>query len=121
MLGLTVETRVFIRTGVTDLRLSFEGLCGLVVNVIKQEPTSGHLFAFCNRGRNRVKCLHWDGSGLWVSAKRIESGTVAWPKDEAGAAEMNGAQLRLLLQGLEIKSRRGWYRRGPGLEDIQKL
>jgi hypothetical protein len=37
-------------------------------------------------------------------------------KDEAGAAEMNGAQLRLLLQGLEIKSRRGWYRRGPRLE-----
>jgi hypothetical protein len=28
MLGLTVETRVFIRTGVTDLRLSFEGCVG---------------------------------------------------------------------------------------------
>ncbi|MEA3182863.1 MAG: transposase [Gammaproteobacteria bacterium] len=69
MLGLTVETRVFIRTGVTDLRLSFEGLCGLVVNVIKQEPTSGHIFAFCNRGRSRVKCLHWDGRGLPTSPR----------------------------------------------------
>jgi hypothetical protein len=48
-----------------------------VVNVIKQQPTSGHVFAFCNRTRNRVKCLHWDGSGLWVSAKRIESGFLA--------------------------------------------
>jgi transposase len=74
-----------VRTGVTDLRRSFEGLCGLVVNVIKQQPTSGHVFAFCNRTRSRVKCFHWDGSGLWVSAKPIESGTVASPKDDAAA------------------------------------
>ena len=44
-----------------------------------------------------------------------------WPKDEAGAAEMNGVQLRLLLQGLEIRSRRGWYRRGAGTQEINNL
>lgn len=36
MFGLTRETRVFLRTGATDLRLSFEGLSGLVVNVIRR-------------------------------------------------------------------------------------
>jgi transposase len=35
----------------------------MVVTVIKQQATSGHVFAFCNRTGNRVKCLHWDGSG----------------------------------------------------------
>ena len=39
MFGLTRETRVFLRTGATDLRLSFEGLRGLVVNVIRADPT----------------------------------------------------------------------------------
>jgi hypothetical protein len=46
---------------------------------------------------------------------------VDWPKDETGAAEMNGTQLRLLLQGLEVKSRRGWYRRGNNLDDMKNL
>jgi transposase len=47
--GLTRETRVFLRTGVTDLRLSFEGLRGLVVTVIRQDFAAGHVFCFCNR------------------------------------------------------------------------
>jgi transposase len=116
VLGLTRETRVFLKTGITDLRLSFEGLRNLVVNLLREQPTSGHVFAFCNRARNRVKCLYWDGSGLWIAAKRIESGTLAWPKNESAVQRMNGAQLRLLLDGFELKSRRGWYRCGPASE-----
>jgi transposase len=60
-------------------------------------------------------------AGSWLATKRVESGTVAWPKDETGAAEMNGTQLRLLLQGLELKSRRGWYRRGNNLDEMKNL
>jgi transposase len=122
MIALTHETRVFLKTGITDLRLSFEGLRGIVVNTIRQEPTSGFVFVFCNRAKNRVKCLFWDGSGMWVCAKRIEGGTLGWPKDESGAQQINGMQLRLLLEGFELKSRRGWYRRGAvpkGLEEVR--
>jgi transposase len=122
MIALTHETRVFLKTGITDLRLSFEGLRGIVVNTIRQEPTSGFVFVFCNRAKNRVKCLFWDGSGMWVCAKRIEGGTLGWPKDASGAQQINGMQLRLLLEGFELKSRRGWYRRGAapkGLEEVR--
>ena len=122
MIALTHETRVFLKTGITDLRLSFEGLRGIVVNTIRQEPTSGFVFVFCNRAKNRVKCLYWDGSGMWVCAKRIEGGTLGWPKHETGAQQINAIQLRLLLEGFELKSRRGWYRRGAapkGLEEVR--
>lgn len=105
------DTRVYLKVGVTDLRLGFEGLSQLVVKVIKSEPISGHLFVFCNRGRNRVRCLFWDGSGLWVATKRVEGGTIDWPKSGTGATEVNAKQLALLLEGFELKSRRGWYRR----------
>jgi hypothetical protein len=40
---------------------------------------------------------------------------------EATAASGRGAQLQLLLEGFEVKSRRGWYRRGAifkGLEEV---
>lgn len=104
------ETRVFLRIGVTDLRLSFEGLRGLAVNVIKEEPTSGHLFVFCNRAKNRIRCLFWDGSGLWVATKRLETGTFDWPKG-SGATPVSPKQLHLLLEGFEVRTRKGWYRR----------
>jgi hypothetical protein len=32
------DSRVFLRTGVTDLRLGFEGLRLLVINTIKPQP-----------------------------------------------------------------------------------
>lgn len=56
-----------------------------------------------------------------VGAKRIERGTLAWPTNESTATEMNGAQLQLLLEGFEVKSRRGWYRRGTGLKGLEEV
>jgi transposase len=65
------------------MRKSFEGLYGLVRDWLLCSPLSGHVFLFCNAQRNRLKLLVFDGSGLWVCAKRLE-GRFTWP--EAGDA-----------------------------------
>ena len=65
--------------GATDMRKGFEGLYGLVRDRLQLEPLSGHLFIFCNKASNRLKVLFWDGSGLWVCAKRLERGRFSWP------------------------------------------
>jgi hypothetical protein len=78
--------------------------------VLRQDVLSGYVFAFCNRRRNRVRCLLWDGSDFWLAAKRLERATFDWPKDEAAVAQMSLVQLRLLLEGFELRSRRGWQR-----------
>src|SRR5271168_4949529 len=62
------------------MRKGFEGLFGLVRNRLSCEPLSGHLFLFCNGQRNRLKVLVWDGSRLWVCAKRLEKGRFTWPQ-----------------------------------------
>jgi transposase len=62
------------------MRKGFEGLYGLVRDRLSCEPLSGHLFLFCNAQRNRLKVLVWDGSGLWVCAKRLEKGRFTWPQ-----------------------------------------
>ena len=69
-------TRIFLAPGATDLRRSFDGLHGLVRSQLAEDPQSGHLFLFCNKPRTRLKVLCFDGTGLWVCAKRLERGRV---------------------------------------------
>ena len=86
MLTLPPSVKIFLAAGVTDLRKSFDGLSGLARGPLAQDPLSGHLFVFCNRKRDRLKVLYFDGSGLWVFAKRLEQGTFeVWRTDDDGA------------------------------------
>ncbi|MBI2687420.1 MAG: IS66 family insertion sequence element accessory protein TnpB [Acidobacteria bacterium] len=115
MFGLTTATRVFVAPGATDMRRGFDGLFGLVRDVLGEDPLSGHLFLFSNRGRTRVKILVFDGSGLWVCAKRLEKGRFAWPSAEQGQTRiaMRAEELTMLLSGIDLnqtKSRK-WFRR----------
>ena len=71
MLTLPSSVRIFLAAGVTDLRKSFDTLSGVVRDALGEDPLSGHLFLFCNRHRDRLKILYFDGSGLWVFAKRV--------------------------------------------------
>jgi len=112
MLSPGPATKIYLAAGVTDMRKSFNGLYGLVVGTLAADPLSGHLFVFCNRRRDRIKVLCFDGSGLWVCAKRLERGTFAWPEGGTGPIELSQNQLNLLLGGLDLKQTRprGWLR-----------
>ncbi len=110
MLSLSTATRVFVALEPVDLRQSFNGLYARVQSVLQEEPTSGHWFVFTNQRRNRVKILFWDGSGIWICAKRLEQGTFGWPKGEGQSQRLRPEELTLLLHGLESTSRRPWYR-----------
>jgi transposase len=111
MLNLSAATRVFVATAPVDLRGSFNRLFALTQAVLQQDPLSGHWFVFANRQRNRVKILFWDGSGLWVCAKRLERGRFTWPDTESSSASLRSAELSALLSGLEVQAKANWYRR----------
>jgi transposase len=111
MLNLSTATRVFVAAAPVDLRGSFNALHALVQTQLQQDPLSGHLFVFTNARRNRVKILCWDGSGLWVCAKRLERGRFSWPKVASAIATLRSEELVVLLAGLEVRPKTGWYRR----------
>lgn len=111
MLTLGGATRVFVATAPVDLRGSFNALSALVQRVLSQDPLSGHWFVFTNRRRNRLKILVWDGSGLWVSAKRLERGKFSWPASKDVSATLRAEELSALINGLEIQAKANWYRR----------
>ena len=111
MLNLSAATRVFVATAPVDLRGSFNRLFALTQAVLQQDPLSGHWFVFTNRQYNRVKVLFWDGSGLWVCAKRLERGRFTWPNAESPSASLRNEELSALLSGLEVQAKANWYRR----------
>ena len=117
MLNVSGSARIYLAAGVTDMRKSFNGLYALAKGQMGADVLEGHLFLFCNRRRDRLKALFWDGSGLWVCAKRLEKGTFAWPQCGGGrieSVELSRVQLNLLLGGLDLCStrKRNWLRTG---------
>ena len=118
MFGVGTATKVFLAVGATDMRKGFDGLYALVRQRLEAEPLSGHLFLFCNRPRTRLKALFWDGSGLWVCAKRLEKGCFSWPQDQSAGARVsiNAEELALLLGGIDLSAtrRKTWWRAEPG-------
>ena len=114
MFAVGPATRVFLCAGATDMRKGYDGLHGLVASRLEQYPLSGHLFVFCNGSRNRIKVLFWDGSGLWVGAKRLEKGRFWWPQGAAGVITLGHERLGMLLAGIDLaaaRGRRGWFRK----------
>jgi transposase len=102
-----------------DMRKGFEGLYGLVRDHLGQDPLSGHLFLFANRSHTRLKALVWDGSGLWICAKRLERGCFRWPRaqNETHSIIMRPEELSMLVNGMDLaaaKPRANWYRRVAG-------
>ena len=114
MFGMGAATRVYLAAGATDMRKGFEGLYGLVRDRLACEPLSGHVFLFANAQHNRLKLLFWDGSGLWVCAKRLEKGRFRWPEAIGGEAKiiLSREEFTLLLGGLDLLQtrQRAWYR-----------
>lgn len=113
MLTASPATRVFLAAGATDMRKSFDTLSAIVRNELAGDPVSGHLYVFCNGRRDRIKVLYFDGSGVWVCAKRLEKGTFFWPGDRRSAAvELTREELAALLGGLDLRGarHRSWYR-----------
>lgn len=113
MFGIGPATRIYLGIDGIDMRKGFDGLYGLVRDQLKLDPTSGHLFLFANKQRTRVKVLVWDGSGLWVCAKRLEKGRFRWPaaQPETRCVTMRAEELAMLLNGLDPAQsrRRNWY------------
>jgi len=116
MLSFTGSLKVYVALEPCDLRKSFNGLWTVVSEQLKLDPKSGAIFVFTNRRRTRLKILYWDGTGVWVMAKRLEEGTFRWPKSAQSGAEkikLTPEALAMLTDGIDLRAggRRAWYER----------
>jgi transposase len=97
-----LQTKIYLASGITDMRKSINGLSILVENKLEMDPFCGHLFAFCNRRQNMVKILYWDRNGFCLWHKRLEKHSFTWPATAKEVLEIDQRQLAWLLEGLNF-------------------
>ena len=95
-------TRVYLATGITDMRKSIDTLAILVAEQLDLDPLSGHLFAFCNRKRDTLKILYWDRNGFCLFQKRLEKDVFQWPRTNAEVMPLGTRELHWLMEGLSL-------------------
>jgi transposase len=84
------------------MRKSFDGLSGIVRGELAADPLDGSLFLFVNRRRDRLKILHWDGTGYWLYYKLLEAGTFEVIPSKGKSTPIDSTQLAMLLGGVSL-------------------
>ena len=93
--------RVVIACAYVDLRKGIDGLSIIIGDRYHQNPfEKGTLFLFCGRRSDRIKGLLWMGDGFLQLYKRLEAGSLSWPRTSEEAADLTEEQFRYLMMGL---------------------
>jgi len=102
------SARYYLYRCPTDMRKSFDGLCGLVSGLLGENPMSGDIFIFINKPRNRIKLLRWESGGFVLFYKRLERGTFELPEmDTPGQGQSIAySDLVMLITGISMKNAR---------------
>jgi transposase len=101
MLSIPAGIRIWLVSGVTDMRRGLDGLSALVQTVLSADVLSGQLFIFRGRRSDRVKIIWHDSDGLCLFYKRLDRGKFVWTHAPDGAVLLTPAQLSTLLEGID--------------------
>lgn len=82
-----------------DMRSGTEAALARVVTVFGAARPH-HAYVFANRRASRMKVLVHDGIGVWLAARRLNSGRFVWPRDITGTLTLTRPQLDALVLGL---------------------
>jgi transposase len=90
---------VYLALGACDLRCGMDSLLGHVVHHFAGGAAKHSAYVFANKGANRLKILVYDGAGLWLCTRRLQTGRFFWPRCEAGTLHISQEQLDWLTSG----------------------
>jgi transposase len=107
MIGSTRRLTVHVFGRPVDMRKGFDMLSALVTEELQHDVLAGDVYLFVGYDRKRAKVLLWDGTGLCVYAKRLETGhfTAPWRTRGRVPGTMTMSELALFLEGTELCGR----------------
>ena len=99
--------RIYLYRRPVDMRKSIDGLCALVDTELGRNPADRCLYAFINRGGDKIKLLIWHINGFWLLYKRLEKQRFIWPDwFEGETLPLEAQQLDQLLDGYNLNGLR---------------
>ena len=104
MIPVAGGVRVWLATGVTDMRRGMHTLSLQVQEGLGHDPNAGDLYVFRGRRGDLLKILWNDGVGISLYARRLERGRFQWPMTSGGAVSISAAQLGYLLEGIDWRN-----------------
>lgn len=114
MLSFPSALKIYLAVESVDMRKAFNGLWVIAEQKLREDPRQGALFVFANKDRDRLKMLYWDGTGVWIFAKRLEQGRFTWPiGSDRTKLSLAPEALAMLMAGIDLKDgcRKAWYER----------
>lgn len=108
MLDFSGVKNYYIRCGYTDMRKGIDGLAALVKLEYDKELEEDTIFLFCGRKSDRIKALHWDGTGHVLLIKRLAEMRFQWPRNEEELKLLTRQQFRWLMEGLSIEQKKAF-------------
>lgn len=91
---------IWLALGAADLRAGIDSLLAQVVRGFAQGAQAHHAYIFANRRVDRLKVLVYDGTGMWLCTRRLQTGSFAWPRQDSGAVQLTRQQFDWLVAGL---------------------
>ena len=98
---------VFIALAPIDLRWGFDRLAGLAQEQIGRSARSGALFVFIGKRKTALKVLFFDGTGMCLFYKRLDSRTFRVPDPPLPGMtniELGERELDDLLDGIDVEA-----------------
>lgn len=93
--------RVYLSTGVLDMRIGVDRLARIVHQATGRSALEGGYYVFFSRTRDRVKIFYWDKDGYAMWLKRLEAGTFKVEKKD-GYEQVTALDLEALLGGIDL-------------------
>jgi transposase len=98
---------IFVALAPIDLRWGFDRLAGVASEQLGRTARSGALFVFFGKRRSALKILFFDGSGMCLFYKRLDSRTFRVPealRPDAASVELSERELDDLLDGIDVEA-----------------
>lgn len=101
---LTDYYRYYLYASPTDMRKSFDGLCGVVRNEMGRSTGERDIFIFLNKRRTHIKLLLQEADGFTLFHRRLHKGRFILPELEPGSSslQLNSTELLSMLGRLHL-------------------
>ena len=104
MKGLLTAPSIYLYRQAVDFRKSINGLIAIVSSETKLPLSTGALFLFTNKNKDKIKILYWDKTGFALWYKRLEQSRFKWPsKRHSQTINLTQEELERLLSGFTIE------------------